>query len=286
MSIESNLKLYDEVADALKFHTISSIRMKILILLSYGPAKTKQLRELSGIQSSTILHGINDFEKEGIVLKNGDNYYLSEIGKIIALKLIDTTKTLNVLKKGQSLWLNHEVDAIPDELLMDIGCLSSSKLITADNADISKVPDTYKEMIASAKAIKGITPFFHQDFVEIFENIVKDKEVKVELILTDAVLKETIKSVGPNMRDFIRLMTDKNLNIWLLHESPKIALTVTDKFLSLGLYTKGGSYDILKDLISEDPHAILWGNKLFEHYRKKADKVTLKRIDKLISHLI
>ncbi|WP_414469427.1 helix-turn-helix transcriptional regulator [Methanobacterium sp. ACI-7] len=286
MDAENNLKLYEEVADDLKFHTISAVRMKIIILLSSGPAKTKQLRELSGIQSSTILHGINDLEKEGLVIKDGDNYYLSEIGKIIALKLFDTVKTLNALKKGQSLWLNHEIDAIPEELLMNISCLSNSKLITSDNINISKVTETYKKLIGSAKAIKGITPFFHQDFVEIFENNVKDNEIKVELILTDTVLKEIIKGVRLNIKSFIKLMADKNLNIWLLHEEPKVALTVTDQFLSLGLYAKNGSYDIFKDLISEDPDAIEWGYKLFEYYRKEADKVELKRIDKLISYLI
>lgn len=286
MDAENNLKLYEEVADDLKFHTISAVRMKIIILLSHGHAKTKHLRELTGMQSSTILHGINDLEKEGIVLKDSDDYYLSEIGEIIALKLIDTIKTLNTLKKGQSLWLNHEINAIPKELLMDIGCLSNSKLITADNTNISKATEAYNDMMLSANDVKGVSPFFHQDFVATFEKLLENKEINVKLILTDEVLKEIIKYIGPNIKKFIWLMTNENLNIFLLNESPKIGITVTDKFISLGLYTKKGSYDILRDLISEDPDAIEWGCKLFEHYRKKADKVELKRIDKLISHLI
>ena len=65
-----------------------------------------------------------------------------------------------------------------------------------------------------------------------------------------------------------------------------MALTVTDKFFSLGLYTKEGGYDPLKTLLSEDKDAILWGDKLFEHYRQKADKIELRRLDKLISHLM
>jgi predicted transcriptional regulator len=74
--------------------------------------------------------------------------------------------------------------------------------------------------------------------------------------------------------------------MWVLNEEVKIGFTVTDKYLSLGLYTKEGGYDLSRDLISENQDAILWANKLFDYYLKKADKIELKRLDKLISHLI
>jgi predicted transcriptional regulator len=87
------------------------------------------------------------------------------------------------------------------------------------------------------------------------------------------------------LKDFIKLVSKGNLNLWILNEV-KLALTVTDKHLSLGLYTKNGGYDPLIDLVSEDYDAIVWGNTLFKYYRKKSDKIELKRLDKIISHLI
>ncbi|HML05283.1 MAG TPA: transcriptional regulator FilR1 domain-containing protein, partial [Methanobacterium sp.] len=96
-----------------------------------------------------------------------------------------------------------------------------------------------------------------------------------------------IKSFNPkSLTDFLKFSSSGNLNLWVLNGEVEIAFTVTDKFLSLGLYTDNGVYDASKDLISEDPRAILWGNKLFKYYREKSDKIELKRLYKILSHLI
>jgi len=278
--------LYDEVKDDLKFYAISSVRMKVIICLFDGPKKTRQLRELTGIQSSTILHGINELEKQKVVYRDGDIYYLSEIGQILAPKLIDMVKTVVTLKKYEKLWLNHKIGDIPGELLIDIANLSNSQLIEADNTDVFKIHKNYMDSIKHAKEVKGISPFFHPDLTKTFLDILNN-DVEVELILSDAVLKKTIRSFNPmNLTDFLKFRSTGNLNLWVLKEEVKIAFTVTDKFLSLGLYTNNGVYDSSKDLISEDPGAILWGNKLFEYYREKSDKIELKRLYKIISHLI
>ena len=185
-------KFYEEIKDNLKFYGISSVRMKIMISLNDGPKKTKHLRKLIGIQSSTILHGINELEKQKIVLRKGDYYYLSEIGQILTPKLIDTIKMLTVLKNNQKLWLNHQIDTIPHDLLMEIGDLSNSQFIESDNTDIFKIHEIYLDMIKQTEEIRGISPFFHLDFIETFLNILNNG-VKVELILTDLILKKTIK---------------------------------------------------------------------------------------------
>jgi predicted transcriptional regulator len=277
--------VYDSIKDDLKFYGISGVRMKIILSLMDGPKKTRHLRELIGIQSSTILHGINELEKQKIVSRNVDNYYLSEIGQILALKLEDMIKTLVTIRNNQKLWLNHEIEGIPHDLLMRIGDLSNSNIIESNNTDIFRIHNMFIETIKQAEEIKGISPFFHPDFTEEFLNLM-NKGVKVELIITDEILKELIKSFHKSsLKDFIKLVSKGNLNLWILNEV-KLALTVTDKHLSLGLYTKNGGYDPLIDLVSEDYDAIEWGNTLFKYYRKKSDKIELKRLDKIISHLI
>jgi predicted transcriptional regulator len=287
MSHDNIITFYEEVKEDIKFQGISQVRMKIMLILKDGPKKTKQLRKLTEIQSSTIIHGINELEKQNIVSRDGDNYYLTEIGQILILKLVDMIKTMVSLKNHQKLWINHEINAIPLELLMEIGDLSDSNLVEANNIDIFKVKDMFLDMVQKSSNIKGVSTIFHPDFIETFKNILDNKEVKVELILNDAILKKTIKSINPNnLKDFLKLSSKGNLDIWILNEEARIAFTVTEKYLSLGLFTKGGGYDSSKDLFSENPDAIAWANKLFEYYRKKSDKIELKRLDKLISHLI
>jgi predicted transcriptional regulator len=70
-------------------------------------------------------------------------------------------------------------------------------------------------------------------------------------------------------------MIDKsNFNLRLTHEKMRTAFTVTDKFLSLGLYRTDGKYDFGTDLVSEGPAAIEWGNALFEYYWHRSVDVT------------
>lgn len=239
MNTNDILDVYEEVKDDLKFFGISSVRIKIMITLMDGPKKTSQLRKLTGTPSSTLSHGINELEKQKIVSRDADNYHLSEIGQILALKLEDMIKILTVLRKCQNLWLNHEINDIPKELLRNIGNLSDSEFIEAEETNIFKAHGMFIDILIQSRTIKGVSTIFHQDFTKTFLKILDNKEVNVELILSDTVLKQTIKTLNPgNLKDFIKLNASGNINLWVLNEEVKIAFTVTDKYLSLGLTQK------------------------------------------------
>jgi predicted transcriptional regulator len=270
MSFEDSFRCYDEIKDNLKFYGISSVRMKIMISLADGPKKTKQLRELAGIQSSTILHGISELERQKIVLREGDNFYLSEIGQILTLKLTDIIKTLAALKNNQNLWLDHQINTIPKDLLKEFGDLSNSMLVESNNVNISKVHENHIEIVLKSRDIKGVSPIFYPIYSEIFKGII-EKGIKVELILTDEVLKKTIDSLEHGRKDIKKHLSTGNLILWTINDV-KAAFTVTDKFLTLGLFFSDGRYDSNKNLVSNDDNAIKWANKLFEYYRKRAER--------------
>lgn len=274
MKTEDGIKFYELVKDDLKFHGISSVRMKIMLGLNDGAKKTKDLRELTGIQSSTIIHGINELEKQNLVSREVDYYYLSETGEIIILKLINMIKTLFVLKNFQKLWLNHDMSAIPHDLLMDIGDLSYANLIESEHTDVLKPHSNFLEVLFQSKEIKGVSPIFHGEYTNIFKGLTYNN-IKVELILTEDILNTMLESVGEDIESLKEMISTGNLTLWKLRKDIKIAFTVTDKFLSLGLFTKRGVYDPTKDLVSDHHEAIAWGNKLFEHYRQQADKFEL-----------
>ena len=72
----------------------------------------------------------------------------------------------------------------------------------------------------------------------------------------------------PDLENYISM---DNLKIWQIDNDVKIAFTVTDKFLSLGLFSSTGEYDSTKDLVSDDPDALAWGNRLFDYYKAKSE---------------
>ncbi|MGF7118062.1 helix-turn-helix transcriptional regulator [Methanobacterium oryzae] len=275
MNTETIIKFYESIKDDLKFHSISSVRVKIMISLNEEPMKTKDLRKLIGIQSSTIIHGIKELEKQNLVSRRGDYYYLSETGKIMALKLIDIIRTLITLKNFEKLWLNHEIDSIPNYLLNDIGYLSNLELVESEKIDIFRPHGAYMQVILRSKKIKGVSPIFYPDYVNNFKNMIENG-ISVELILTSTILRKTIGSIDPNDLAYLtKVLSEETLKIWEIEEEVKVAFTITDKFTVLGLFFLNGSYDSTKLLIGDHDDAIIWSNRLFEYYRGKANKFIL-----------
>ncbi len=271
MAIKDVLNCYEEIKDDLKFQSTSSVRTKILISLSEGPKKTGELKELTGMRSSTILHGISELEKQDMVLRESDTFFLSEIGKIMALKSADMIKTSVSLKKFQRLWLNHEIDFIPQDLLRDIGDLSNSQLVESDNTDVFKTHGTHIEMMLSSKEVKGVSPIFYPDYIDTIAKTIKNG-AEVELVLTEEVLKKTIDSHDLNgLEEFKKLTSENRIKVWKLKGNTKVAFTITDKFIVLGLFSIEGMYDSSRLLVSNHEDAIKWCKRLFEHYRQQAE---------------
>ncbi|NIP67320.1 DUF1724 domain-containing protein [Candidatus Bathyarchaeota archaeon] len=52
-----------------------------------------------------------------------------------------------------------------------------------------------------------------------------------------------------------------------------MAFTVSDHFLSLGLFSIDGNYDVYNDLISTDESAIRWGRELYGYFKKDCKKI-------------
>ena len=62
-----------------------------------------------------------------------------------------------------------------------------------------------------------------------------------------------------------------NFSVWVTGEKVRVGLTVTDKYLSLGLFKKDTNlYDSSSDLFSRDPRAVEWGEKLFRFYKERS----------------
>ena len=275
MNIEAILNCYDYVKENLKFQGISSVRTKIMISLSEGPKKTKELRELTEIPASTLLHGINELEKQKLISKKGDDLFLSEIGVISTLKWIEVIKTRELLKNTEKLWINHDIKAIPQNLLMKLGDLSRSKLIEDKLDGRLNTDRRYIQLVSNAKEIKCVSPGclnYTKTFTELLEG-----NACVELIVTKEIIEKTINSLNlTDLSEFKRLLSQKKLKIWEINKEIKIAFTVTENSMILSLFSADGIYDPSLILVNDHDDAVKWGNRLFDYYQKKSQEIDMK----------
>ena len=259
-------KKFDSM-NLLRLVICSDLRKNLLICLNEDKKSLGDLRNELNISSTTAIHALRELEKSNLTFQDKDkNYALTTIGRIITLKLVDFSDAAEVLKKHERFWLEHDLGGIPDHMMEKIGWLKGSAVMQINTLDILKTHSSYVSFIKDANWIKGVSPIFSADYPIIFKNLVENN-VETHLVLTEAVLKKLIYAIS--LETFKNLCHNYKLKVLITDKNIKVAFTVTDSFLSLGLFTNDEIYDTAYDLIGTDNKAISWGVELFKYYRGK-----------------
>lgn len=267
MNSKGIYKQYDDAADLLKFLTSSSIRTSILLSLNESSKNLTSLKQDLNLESSTIIHSTNKLEKRNLIFKNGENYDLSQTGKIFTLKLVNLIKAVDTVKSHEKLWSDHKIDGIPQDLILKIGNLNESIIVEADSTHLTKVLDYFTQLLISSKVVKGVSPIFHPYLPKALEAAVNNG-ADVQLIVTKEILEVLSKS---NPKLLTNISNDYEL--YVTYENVKEAFTVTEKCISFGLFNEKEMYDFNIDLYSESKEAIEWGRNLFEYYLKRSERI-------------
>lgn len=255
---------YDEVKDDLKFLIKSDVRVKILISLSEGEKNIAQLKQELGLSSSTILHGMYQLEEKDIVLRKSGSYALSKTGEIYQDKLLDMVKSIYALRNCGNIFLNHDIECIPPELLKDLGCLEDSRLVNSISTDILRPHKKLVQYLHQSTNIKHISSVLYTPNIKsIFSNL---KENKAHLLFTREIMDEVMEEV--NYNTIQRYVNHGNLKLGIIDDDTRISFTMGDKFMSLGLYYQTGDYDLNNFLMSENRKALNWGNRLFKYHQE------------------
>ncbi|MEI7827010.1 MAG: hypothetical protein WCI87_04345 [Euryarchaeota archaeon] len=105
----------------LRLLVCSDLRKSLVLSLQNGSATLADLREATGASSTAAIHALRELEKEHLTHQDGNhNYLLTNIGKIVALKLESFVKTINVLTQYGKFWLEHDLSGIPQASIENI----------------------------------------------------------------------------------------------------------------------------------------------------------------------
>lgn len=274
MEVKTMVNTDNNLQDIHRLVVCSDLRRNILLSLNEGNKSLGNLRDDLDISSTTAIHALRELEKSNITFQDKNkNYSITNIGKILALKLLEFRNAADVLTKHDRFWLDHDLSGIPQFQMEKIGWLKDSNIVVINPLDIIKTHESYIAFIKTANWIKGVSPIYSSDYEKIFKKVI-EKNITIELVLTVEVFKKLTNTMG--LDNFNNLIHNHPINIFLTDENLKVAFTITDAFFSLGLFTKDNVYDITHDLISTDDFAIRWGDELFEYYRRRAKKYEIK----------
>ncbi|MFA5346937.1 MAG: transcriptional regulator FilR1 domain-containing protein [Methanoregula sp.] len=263
-----SIKVYEKHQKLI--HSIYSSRLKIQILLTllHTTASLGQLRDVTGSTSQALIPKIRSLERQGLIEAVNYEYHLTPFGGVVATNVEGFVQLIGGIDQHHTFFTDHDLSDIPAAFLLRIGDLYNSEPKQDTTTDMFYVYSHYLEILKDAAYIHGISSVASPGLARfIAEKVVTG--IPVELVVNNEVVELLTKE--PYASNMQGLAGFPNFSVWVTVEKLRVGLTVTGKYLSLGLFKKDTNlYDSSSDLFSSDPHAVEWGESLFRYYKERS----------------
>jgi predicted transcriptional regulator len=246
----------------------SDKRRNLLILLNSGPREWDEIKKILKVTSTGMLPQIKILEEENLIERDGRRFSLTPMGKVLTAYLEPLIRTMDIFDEQKKYWDEHNIDALPFELLLDIREIGSYQILETADEEIFGISE-FLNNILHANMIKGISHTVHPRFPEFFLTLAK-KGVPVSLILTPGVFRIIREKYRDALEEGIQI---KTLTVYVSKKDIKFSYIITDTYFSLSLFYKNGMFDAKHDVISYDPSARAWGERVFSYYLKQSEKI-------------
>ena len=272
LSMDS-IKIYEHHKQ--QIHSIYSSRLKIQILLTllHNNSSLSRLREVTGSTSQALIPKIRNLEKQGLIEAINYEYCLTPIGGVVAMNVEGFVQLIGGINQHHTFFTDHDLTDLPAAFLSRIGELYNSEPKQDTTTDMFYVYSHYLEILKDAAYIHGISSVASPGLAQfIAEKVVTG--IPVDLVVNNDVIDLLTKE--PYASNMQGLVSYPNFSVWVTGEKLRVGLTVTEKYLSLGLFKKDTNlYDSSTDLFSSDPQAVEWGENLFGHYKERSKKLDI-----------
>ena len=267
------IKIYDYHKQPI--HAIYNSRLKIQILLTliHNTASLGRLRDITGSTSQALIPKIRSLEKQGLIEAENSEYSLTPLGRVVAVNVEEFVGIMGGIDQHHTFFAGHDLSDLPIAFLSRIGDLYHSEPKQDTSTDMFYVYSHYLEILKDATFIHGISSVASPGLAQfIAEKVVTG--IPVDLVVNHEVIELlTREPYASNMQG---LSGYSNFSVWVTGERLRVGLTVTDRYLSLGLFKKDShTYDSSTDLFSSDLRAIEWGEDLFRYYKERSARLDI-----------
>lgn len=253
--------------------TSSHKRSEILELLSEQTRTREFLNDHFHTQSPELQPRLNDLVDWYLISASNSGrdtlYDLTEIGDICSNALGFLMDTVNSIESNMPFWKDHDLSAIPKELLYRINDLKSCTVIKSDDCGFCDSHYEFMEHVLNCKWFKGATCVLNPEWRHMFLERAS-QGIPIEIIVTVNVYNKLRCEYISELEDLLK----NGVKMYVCNEKLKTAFAATNDFFSLALVFKSiESYDNKNDLEGTDPSSIKWGVDLFEYYKEKSVEV-------------
>jgi predicted transcriptional regulator len=248
-----------KISDFMKIFA-SERRMEVLDALLMGKKKD-EIKEC--VPTSTFAFTIDYLKKVGFAQGADGEVSLTDRGHAYLIIFEKFKEGIHTLQRIYDFFPDHNI-FFPDEFLIRLDELNDFEPVASEPSDVLKPHRVFAELLKNSNDIRGVSPLMFPDYPILFKAMAENMQ-SISLVVTREVYE--IISEYP-IDEF------KNIDIHIIEETPQIAVTVTDTFLSIGFFYKSGSYDFTRDMVCKSPQALQFGRDLVEYHRRKSLKIT------------
>ena len=90
------------------------------------------------------------------------------------------------------------------------------------------------------------------------------------LILTPGVYRVIKEKYRDLLEEWLEC---KTAHLYVSPDDIKFSFVVTDSYFSISLFYTSGVFDSKNDVVSFDPSARKWGDRIFAYYQKQSEKI-------------
>ena len=256
------------MADLLNVIISSEKRRNLLILLNDGPRMWDEIKLQLNVTATGMLPQIKILEEEHLIERDGKKFALTPIGSVLVKHMEPFIQTVDVFSRHKKFWQEHALGELPDEILLDIRDLGDYGIIENKDEEIFDI-NTFLKNISQAKILKGISHTIHPGYPKFFSDLAK-KGVESSLILTPGVFKITKEQYHDLLEEYLNC---ELTSLYVSKKDIRFSFTVTDSYFSISLFYNNGVFDSKNDVISHDPSARAWGDRIFSHYQELSEKI-------------
>ncbi len=248
----------------------SDKRKRLLLFLKNGPRTWEEIKANLDVTSSGMLPQLHILENEGLIIRSGKEYRLSDLGKLIVYFMEPLVSTIESLDNNKKFWKEHNIGAIPFEMLTRFAELRNVSIIECSMEESFEPHAQFLHRIRQSASVKGISPLVHPRYPQFFLEGAKQGK-NISLILTKNAFNKIRKEYSSHLEEGLQY---PNAALYVYHGDIHFAFIVTESYFSLSLFFHNDVFDSKRDLISADPSALAWGNDLFSHYQSRSERIT------------
>ncbi|MGC9435633.1 MAG: helix-turn-helix transcriptional regulator [Methanomicrobiales archaeon] len=234
-------------------------RMEVLDALRAGEGKETIKKRLP---ASSFAFSVDFLRKVEFVEEIEGDLRLTDKGRAYLVAFSQFRDGIGTIRTLFDAFPDHVIH-FPDQFYGRLSEIGSATVITSEPSNVLKPHRVYFDHLSRSRDINGVSPILFPDYPDTFRGLAETAET-ISLVVTDEIW-DVIREYPIHEYD--------NIAVYLLDEPPRLAVTATDTFLSIGFFYRSGSYDFTRDLVATDTLALRFGCDLVSYYRRKARRI-------------